>query len=107
MKNLSELKLKPGETLFLDRIEEGVATLLLGPDGAREENVPRDQLPSDAAEGQRLRVRPDGVLEIDHEATRAGLDATAALIAELLSGAHLAAPGEAPADHKPQSPDKS
>jgi hypothetical protein len=84
MKDLRDLQLRPGDTVFLDRIEEDVATLLIGPDGKQEENVPRAQLPPDAREGQMLRVTPEGHLEIDAEATEAGRQAVRSLMDELL-----------------------
>jgi Protein of unknown function (DUF3006) len=84
MKDLRDLRLRPGERVFLDRIEEGVATLLLGPDGKQEESVPREQLPPDVREGQTLRVSPAGHLEVDDEATEAGHDAVQSLMDELL-----------------------
>jgi hypothetical protein len=84
MKELRDLDLQPGETVFLDRIEGDVATLLIGPDGKREENVPRAQLPADAREGQTLRVSPAGQLEPDAEATEAGHKAVHSLMDELL-----------------------
>jgi hypothetical protein len=110
MKDLRELGLRPGETLFLDRIEEGVATLLLGEGGEREENVPREQLPSGAAEGHWLRVREDGRLEVAPHATEAAREETSDLMAELLAGEHLA-PGAAtkdgPGAEKGESPPSS
>jgi hypothetical protein len=90
VKNVTELKLAPGEVVFLDRIEDAddslpcVATLLLGEGGSREENVPRDQLPPEAREGDRLRMTEDGRLHVDREATDAGRAAVADLMAELL-----------------------
>jgi hypothetical protein len=84
MKELRELQLAPGETVFLDRIEEGVATLLIGADGGREETVAAGCLPPDARDGQRLRVREDGSLAVDHEATASDRRAVEELMAELL-----------------------
>jgi hypothetical protein len=84
MKDLRDLHLQPGDTVFLDRIEGDVATLLIGRAGKREENVPRAQLPADAREGQTLRVSPAGQLEPDAEATEAGHQAVQSLMDELL-----------------------
>jgi hypothetical protein len=84
MKDLRELNLRPGDTVFLDRIEGDVATLLIGPDGKQEENVPRAQLPAHTSEGQTLRVSPAGHLVVDAEATEAGHQAVQSLMDELL-----------------------
>ena len=103
MKNLAELHLTAGEIVFLDRLEEDVATLLLGPTGEREENVPRDQLPAEAREGDRLRVSEDGRLLVDPAATAAGRDAVADLMAELLgesAGGDIPASGGQGAAHE-------
>jgi hypothetical protein len=87
MKNVTELQLAPGTIVFLDRIEEDVATLLLGEGEGREENVPCDQLPPSAREGDRLRVTAEGRLAVDSEATEAGRAAVADLMTELLGEA--------------------
>jgi hypothetical protein len=84
-KKLEELRLAPGEVLFLDRIEDGVATLVIGANGDREESLPVDRLPPDAREGQRLRVREDGQLEWDHAATDEDRQQVEDLMAELLA----------------------
>jgi hypothetical protein len=84
VKRLAELKIAPGEVVFLDRVEGDVATLLLGPDGSDEANVSRKELPRKVREGDRLRMGTSGRLRVDREATRAGQAAVADLMAELL-----------------------
>jgi len=72
----------PGKTTraFLDRYEGGFAVLLLGPDGDRAINVPRDLLPEDTPEGSALAL----TLAVDEDATRAGRAEVARLMDELL-----------------------
>lgn len=96
VKNLSDLDLAVGDVLFLDRVEAEVATLLLPPEGEREVNVPRDQLPAEAREGDRLRMGEDGRLAVDHDATTASHAAVADLMADL-----LATPSEAETEAPP------
>jgi Protein of unknown function (DUF3006) len=84
MKDLRDLQLRPGDTVFLDRIEDDVATLLIGPEGKQEENVPRTQLPPGSREGQTLRMTAAGRLEVDAEATKSDQAAVQSLMDELL-----------------------
>jgi hypothetical protein len=66
MKNLNDLDLTPGETVFVDGVSDGVARLLIGEAGERMETVPADQLPEEGRkEGTALRVQKDGKLDVD------------------------------------------
>jgi hypothetical protein len=76
--NLADLALAPGERLFVDRVEDGVATLLIGSEGREEVNVAADELPVECGEGAALRVAQDGSLQRDESRDvedRAAIDA--------------------------------
>ena len=61
------------EFYCIDRLEEGFAVCETPDD--RMENIPLEELPPDAAEGDLLRRGQQGQWEIDHEATRARREA--------------------------------
>ena len=50
MKNIDELNLQPGETLFVDGIRDGIARLVIGEEGERVETVDVSQLPEGCRE---------------------------------------------------------
>jgi hypothetical protein len=93
MRALADLKLTPGQTCFLDRIEGEVATLLLGEDAAEEANVLLRELPEGAREGVYLKTQEDGALAIDAAATEEALADVHSLMEELLGE-------DAPGPHK-------
>ena len=61
------------EFYCIDRLEEGFAVCETPND--RMENIPLEELPPDAAEGDLLRRGQQGQWEIDHEATQARREA--------------------------------
>lgn len=61
------------EFYCIDRLEEGLAVCETPDD--RMENIPLEELPPDAAEGDLLRRGQQGQWEIDHKATQARREA--------------------------------
>jgi hypothetical protein len=88
MKHLDELKLPPGETVFVDGIHNGVARLLIGREGERTETVSVEALPEDARkEGVYLRANSEGRWERSPEDERAAEDKTASLMEDVFGEA--------------------
>jgi hypothetical protein len=84
MKHLDELKLPPGETIFVDGIHNGVARLLIGRDGERTETISVEALPEDARkESIYLRVNSEGRWERSTEDEIAAKDKTASLMEDV------------------------
>ncbi len=81
------------EQAVIDRIENGIAVVLIG-EAERQVNVPRKQLPKGAREGHWLKVEMAGDqiirIELDPEATAAARKRIEEKLDRLRRGEHLA-----------------
>lgn len=80
------------EQAVIDRIEDGIAVILLG-EAERQVNVPRKQLPKGAREGHWLKVEMAGDqimrIELDREATETARKLIEEKFERLRRGEHL------------------
>jgi hypothetical protein len=84
MRTFQDLKLPPGEVVFVDSVHEGVARLLLGETGKRVRTITADSLPAEARkEGIYLRVEPNGSVTRDETKEKAAEAETTSLMEDV------------------------
>ena len=73
----------PPDRAVIDRITDGVALLLSGPDGAPR-HVDADVLPSDATEGSVVKIDSSlNVIKVDHQLTEQRASAATSRLARI------------------------